>query len=278
MPDPHRYKAELIGIIAGLFIGCRASFPVSTMPGRIDHAPWTAARIAQWASARRADITHIKARARIGVVAGGERSGFDAFILLTSNGRGRMDGLGPWRSPLFSLIFDQDWIYLYLHHEKRLYWGANTCRHVRQFTGLRLDSSLLFDALAANPPEDLAACTHSVSAAGIHCFSCTGEGGLCTVRLVIHTTPVIEELDWHRARAHENMRIAYDGWGRHDGYALPDAVHFHWPEGEEGHIRLQAVKVNAPYDEGMLLPDASWFEGEVIHLEDEGSKGLDDSG
>lgn len=277
MPYPNRYKSELFVIVAALFIGCRASLPVS-MPGTIDHAPWSAARIAQWASARRAGIRHIKAWARIGIVAGGERSGFDAFILLTSNGRGRMDGLGPWRSPLFSLIFDQDRIYLYLPHERRLYWGANTPGHLRQLTGLRIDSSLLFDALAANLPEGLATCSHSVSTAGVHFFSCMGEGDLCTARVAIRTTPAVEEINWQQARAHVKMRIAYDGWGEHDGYAFPEAIHFYWPEGEEGHIRLHAVKVNVPHDEGIFLPDASWFEGEVVHLEHEGSKGLGDSG
>jgi len=275
MPYPNRYKAELLLIVAGLLIGCRASLPVS-MPGTFDHAPWTVDRIAQWASARRADIRHIKAWARIGVVAGGERSGFDAFILLTGNGRGRMDALGPWRSPLFSFVFDQDRIYLYLPHERRLYWGVNTPEHVRQFTGLCLDSSLLFDALAANLPDDLAACSHSVSAAGVHFFTCMGQGGVRTARVAIHATPVLEEMTWQRA--HEDVRITYDGWGDHDGYAFPDAVHFYWREGEEGHIRLHAVKVNAPHAEGMFLPDASWFEGEVVHLENDGSKGSGDSG
>ncbi|MGA1794696.1 MAG: hypothetical protein ACMUIL_02450 [bacterium] len=277
MPIPYRYKAELILIVAGLFIGCRAALPVS-MPGGIDHAPWTATRIAQWASARRADIRHIKAWARIGVAAGGERSGFDAFILLTGNGSGRMDGLGPWRSPLFSLIFDQDRIYLYLHNQGRLYWGKNTPGHVRQFTGLHLDSSILFDALAANLPEDLAACSHAVSAAGIHCFSCMGKEGPCTARVAIRALPVVEEITWQRGGMHENMRIVYGEWGVHDGCAFPDAVHLYWPEGDEGHIRLNAVKVNAPYDEGMFLPDASWFEGEVVHLDNDSSKGLDDAG
>ncbi|MGA1843037.1 MAG: hypothetical protein ACMUIS_00560 [bacterium] len=277
MPIPYRYKAALIVIVAGLLIGCKASLPVS-VPVGIDHPSWTSTRIAQWASARRADIRHFKARARICVATGGERSGFDAFILLTGNGRGRMDGLGPWRSPLFSLIFDHDRIYLYLPHQGRLYWGSNTPGHVRQFTGLHLDSSCLFDALAANLPEDLAACSHSVSATGIHCFSCVGEEGPCTARVAIRATPVIEEINWHPAGMRENMRIVYGEWGRHDGYAFPDAVHFHWPEGDEGNIHLQEVKVNAPYDEEMLLPDASWFEGEVVHLDNDCSKGLGDAG
>jgi hypothetical protein len=275
MSYPHRYKAELLLIVAGLFIGCRASLPVS-MPEAPDRTPWTVERIAQWASTRRADIRHIKAWARIGVVAGEERNGFDAFVLLAGNGKGRMDALGPWRSPLFSFVFDQDCIYLYLPHEKRLYWGVNTPGHVRRFTGLRLDSSILFDALAANLPEELAMCSHSVSAACDHFFSCMGQMGVRTARVVIHAGPVLEEMTWQRVRAHDDVRIAYDGWGYHDGYAFPDAVHFYWPEGEEGHIRLHAVKVNAPYAEGMLLPDPSWFEGEVIHLDNGGSKGSGD--
>jgi hypothetical protein len=216
-------------------------------------------------------LEQIKAWAKINVISEEGKNRFDSFLILNNAGEGRIDALGPWRSPVFSIVFNPDFVYLYIYNESTLYFGNNKPGYIKKLTGAPLDLSFLFDSLVSNLPEDLSKCSGFFSEEGdypLFFIDCQEQGGCFKARIMIRDIPVVEEVAWMGEKKNENFLVKYFDLGVQDGYAFPKIVHFQWPEGQELHISFISLKVNQTVSDDTFAIDETWFQGKVIKLED----------
>ena len=274
MPSIKRCRGTLFIFMALVifpaFIGCSAflSMPRFNEKGI---GPWSLARIMQWSSERRSQLSRIKALAKISLVSEAERASFDAFLIMNNRGEGRIEAIGPWRAPIFFLVFNPDSIYFYPSNESRLYCGRNRPEDIQKLTGIPIDLSRIFDSLASNLPESFSQCSSTLSEEGYHhlrCKSLTDRGIDFQAKILIRDFPVIQEVIWKGDRVYENTRIQYQRVSEHDGYWFPEEINLDWQNGMACIIRLKSLKVNPPVSKGIFMPDATWFQGEVINIED----------
>lgn len=251
-------------------LGCSASLPISRSKPK-GSGIWSLSRIVLWAKEKRSNFRQIKAWTKINIIKKEGKNGFDAFLILNNSGEGRIEALGPWRSPLFCIIFDPDFVYLYIYNESTLYFGNNKPVYIQRVTGMPLDLSLLFDSLVSNLPEYLSNCSGSFSEGGEHSLfymDCEEQGKRFKAKIVIRDLPVVEEMVWIGEKKHENFLVGYFDLRVQDGYALPRIVNFKWPEGQELLISYISLKVNQPVSDDTFTVDETWFQGKVINLED----------
>ncbi|MGA1841987.1 MAG: hypothetical protein ACMUIU_15320 [bacterium] len=251
-------------------IGCSSSLPIYKSKSK-NSGVWTLSRIVLWSKERRSNLEQIKAWVRINVISQEEKKGFDAFLILNNKGKGRIEALGPWRSPFFSIVFDPDFVYLYIYNESTLYLSSNKPGYIQKLTEAPLDFSLLFDSLVSNLPENISQCSGSFSNEGafpLLCMDCEEQGGCLKASVLIKDFPVVEEMAWIREDKDENFLVKYFDLVIQDGYTLPKVVHFQWPEGQEWRISFISLKVNQPVPDDTFTADEAWFQGKVINLED----------
>jgi len=257
-------------VIFPAFMGCSAFLSIPRSKEK-DSGPWSLARIMQWASERRSQLSRIKALAKISLVSETERTSFDAFLIINNRGEGRIEAIGPWRAPIFSLVFNPDSIYFYPSNESKLYCGRNRPEDIQKLTGVPIDLSRIFDSLASNLPGTVSQCSLSLTEDGYHNLRCKipeDRGINFFAKILIRDFPVIQEVAWTGNQVYENFRIQYLRSSEHDGYWFPEEINFYWQNGMACHIRFRSLKVNPPVSERIFIPDATWFHGEVIHIED----------
>ena len=177
--------------------------------------------------------------------------------------------MGPWRVPIFYIVFNPDSIYFYPLNEARLYNGQNRPEDIQRLTGIPMDLSRLFDSLVSNLPEALSQCSLTFSEGGYHsllCMNNTDQGTHLMARILIRDLPLIEEMCWMGGQVYENLTIRYMNISAHNGYYFPEDISFYWQGGQECHIRFNALKVNPPVSSEVFLPDEKWFQGDIIDL------------
>ena len=251
-------------------VGCSASLPINKYESE-DTGIWTLSRIVLWSKEKRSNLKQIKALARINVISEEDKKRFEALLILNNNGKGRIEALGPWRSPIFSIIFDPDFVYLYIYNESTLYFGPNKADSIQNLTGVPLDFSLLFDSLISNLPDYISQCSGSFSderGFPLLYIYCEEQGRCFRARIRIKDFPVVEEMAWIAEDKHENFLVKYFDSGIQEGFVLPKTVHFQWPEGQEWRISFISLKVNQPVSDDTYIVDEAWFQGKVINLED----------
>lgn len=268
----------LITIISIPFIlvaGCHSLSHVSKSETLDNLASWSLHNILQWFSEKRGALKQITAWVKVVTANNGEKGeGFDALISLDNKGRGRIEGLGPWRSPLFCLVFDPNSVYFYLSNESRLYLSQNHPAHIRKLIGLPLDLSCLFDIMTSNLPESLSLCPQTASPKGkFHelCLKGEAHGADCEARVVIKDFPVVEELFCSGVRVPEEVRVRYVDTLIVDGYTFPKDIYLNLSGGSEWDIRFRSIKLNQPALHPIFIPDDSWFLGDVFIVDDPGS-------
>jgi hypothetical protein len=251
-------------------VGCSVSLPISRSKPK-DPGIWSLSRIVLWSKEKRSNLKQIKAWVKINVISEEGKNGFDAFLILNNDGEGRIEALGPWRSPIFCIVFNPDFVYLYIYNESTLYFGNNKPDYIQRLAGLPLDFFRLFDSLVSNLPEYLSHCSGSFSEEGDHpllYMDCEEQGRCFKARIMIRDFPVVEEVAWIGEKKYENFLVKYFDLGVQDGYAFPKTVHFQWPEGQECLISFISLKVNQPVSKDTFEADETWFQGKVINLED----------
>jgi hypothetical protein len=251
-------------------VGCSASLPISK-PKLKDSGIWSLSRIFLWSKEKRSNLKQIKALAKINVITEEGKKGFDAFLLLKNNGEGRIEALGPWRSPVLSIIFNPDFVYLYIYKESTLYFGTNKPVYIQKLTQVPLNLSLLFDSLVSNLPENKSQCYGSFSEEGDYpnlYMYCEEQDNCFKARILIKDFPVVEEAAWIGEKKYDNFLIKYFDFEVQDGYVLPKIVHFQWPKGQEWHISFISLKVNQPVSDNAFRVDETWLQGRVINFED----------
>lgn len=261
---------SLIYCLIFSIVGCSSSLLIYKSQTK-DPGIWTLSRIFFWSKERRASLKQIKAWARINVINQEEKRGFDAFLIINNNGKGRIEALGPWRGPIFSIVFDPDFVYLYIYNESTLYFSSNKPGYIQKLTGAPLDFSLLFDSLVSNLPENISQCSCSFSNERefpLLYMYCEEQIRCLKARIVIKDFPVVEEMAWISEDEQENFLVKYSDLVIQDGYGLPKTVHFQWPEGQEWNISFISLKVNQQVPDDTFTADEAWFQGRVINLED----------
>ena len=258
---------SLLSVVLSGLVGCR-TIPCleRTKPGS-----WPLSRIIQWSAEKRDRLQQLKAYTRITLTQRDKKEAFDAFLFLNRNGEGRLDALGPWRSPLFYLVFNHEYVYLYIIGEQRLYWGQNRPSSLYRLTGLPLDIALFFDSLVGNLPESLQKCSLSSTEKGSHSFFCrvnSNTNMYFSAKLQLKDFPIIQEMNWNGDTLYDHFRIHYTDIIESQGYALPKEIHFFWTDGREVHIHMKGLKLNQPIPPETFRPDPNWFQGEVIDLAD----------
>lgn len=262
---------RLIPIIF-LLAGCCNLFPVSKSK-KLDSVSWSLPHICQWFSEKKAGLKQITAWAKVGINTEGGQKALEVFLSLDHKGAGRLEGLGPWKAPIFYLLFDPDSLYFYLPGESRLYLGNNRPDHVQKLIGLPLDLSLLFDLISSNLPEGLSECPHELSqkekgAPPVLYLCWEGQGIPCDARVVLKEFPVVEEMTCRGEQMHESLRVRYCDMVDFDGYDFPEKIYLYCFDGSEWYIRFKSVKVNQMSSKTIFNPDESWFKGEVVVLDD----------
>lgn len=250
-------------------VGCNASLPISRSKPKYP-SMWSLSQIVLWSKEKRSNLKQIKAWAKINLITEEGKSAFNAFLILNNDQEGRIEALGPLKSPIFSIVFNPDSVYLYIFNEATLYCSKNEPGYIQRLTGLPLDLSRLFDSLVSNIPEYHSQCSVSFSEEGDHSLlyiDCEEQGKRFKARIISRDFPVIEQMIWIGEKKYENFLVEYFDFEEQDGYAIPKIVHFQWPEGQEWLISFTSIKVNPAVSKDTFIADETWFQGKIINLE-----------
>ena len=121
-----------------------------SIPSQHNTHLWSRSFVLQWFSEKREGLDQISAWAKIDLIGGEEENRLECFMILNNEGKGRIEGLGPWKMPVFYLLFDPVSVYFYLPSEDRLYLAENRPETIQALTGIPLELSLLFDSFASH--------------------------------------------------------------------------------------------------------------------------------